>query len=154
SYGQEYMAILHAALINFSHSDGGAAEFSRWFEQRLAEHLSIDDLEGAGLYLRVLEALLDTEGPLLTTGFEAHYLAALPQFAALRFAALPEADRERLSREANANGLLLRPFLYPGYQAGGERRRAVVLSNMGAGSYRELAPCTPAQRLALMQRYV
>lgn len=154
SYGQEYMAILHAVLINLTHSESDAATLSQWFEQRLAEHSSIGDLEGVALYLRVIDALLDVDGPLLTPGFEAHYLAALPACAATPMAALPEGDRQRLEREAAAHGLLIRPFLYPGYQSGTERHRAVVLVNHGAGTYRELAPCDPLERLALMQRYL
>ncbi|MFO1338085.1 MAG: glycosyltransferase [Burkholderiaceae bacterium] len=153
-YAQEYLAILHAVLINFAHSEGGAAELSAWFEQRLAEHASIGDLDGAALYGRVLDALLDTEGPLLTPGFSAHYRAALPPCQALRMAPLPEADRQRLEREAAGQGLLLRPFLYPGYQPEAARHRAVVLVNHGAGSYRELPPVDAAERLALMQRYL
>lgn len=154
SYGQEYMAILHAVLINLTHSESDATDLSRWFEQRLAEHGSIGDLDGIALYLRVIDALIDIDGPLLTPAFETHYLAALPACAATPMAALPEGDRQRLEREAAANGLLIRPFLYPGYQADAERHRAVVLVNHGAGTYRELKPCDPLQRLALMQRYL
>lgn len=154
SYGQEYMAILHAVLINLTHSEGDAADLSRWFEQRLAEHSSIGDLDGIALYLRVIDALLEADGPLLTPEFEAHYLAALPACGTAPMAALPEADRQRLEREATAQGLLIRPFLYPGYQPGAERHRAVVLVNHGAGTYRELKPVDPLQRLALMQRYL
>ncbi|HEV8689286.1 MAG TPA: hypothetical protein VGQ91_03245, partial [Ideonella sp.] len=154
SYGQEYMAILHAVLINLQHSSSGAAELARWFEQRLVEHSSIGDLDGIALYLRVLQTLLDTDGPVLTPQFEAHYLAALPECNAPRLAPLPEADRQRLEREGRERGVLLRPFLYPGYQPDAERHRSIVLFNAGAGSYRELAPSAPEQRLALMQRYL
>lgn len=154
SHAQEYMAILHAVLINFSHSEGGAAELARWFEHRLAEHASIDDLEGLRLYLRVLEDLQDDDSVLLTPGFHAHYRDALPGFQAARMSALPEADRQRLEREAGEHGVLLRPFLYPGYQPDAANKRAVVLVNHGAGTYRELPPVTPAERLALMRRYL
>ncbi len=154
SYGQEYMAILHAVLINLTHSESDAADLSRWFEQRLAEHGAIGDLDGITLYLRVIDALLDTDGPLLTPTFQTHYLAALPACAATPMATLPEADRQRLERDAATNGLLIRPFLYPGYQADAGRHRAVVLVNPGAGTYRELTPGDPPQRLALMQRYL
>jgi GT2 family glycosyltransferase len=153
SYAQEYMAILHAVLINLAHSEGDAADLARWFEQRLAEHASIDDLEGLGLYLRVIEALLDVDGPLLTPGFEAHYLTALPA-CATPMDALPQGDRQRLEREAAAQGLRIRPFLYPGYEPQPERHRAVVLVNHGAGTYRELQPAEPLARLRLMQRYL
>ncbi len=153
-YAQEYLAILHAVLINFAHSEGGAAELAAWFEQRLAEHASIGDLDGVALYLRVLDAVLDTEGPLLTPGFVAHYRATLPPCQALRMAPLPEADRQRLEREAAGQGVLLRPFLYPGYQPGAARHRAVVLVNQAAGTYRELPPADTTERLALMQRYL
>jgi hypothetical protein len=148
------MAILHAVLINFAHSDGDAAGLSRWFEQRLAEHASIGDLDGATLYLRVLEALLDVEGPLLTTHFEEHYARALAPLQAPRFAPLPEADRERIERESGEHGVLLRPFLYPGHQANADSHRAVVLCNAGAGTYRELPPADPLARLQLMQHYL
>jgi hypothetical protein len=154
SYPQEYMAILHAVLINFVHSDGGAAELSRWFEQRLAEHASIGDLDGVTLYLRVLEALLDVDGPLLTTHFEEHYARALPALQAPRLTPLPEADRERIEREVGEHGVLLRPFLYPGYQAKADGHRAVVLCNAGSGTYVELPPADPLARLPLMQRYL
>ncbi|GAA0755085.1 hypothetical protein LRH25_29205 [Ideonella azotifigens] len=154
SYGQEYMAILHAVLINLTHSDGGAAELARWFEQRMVEHGSIDDLAGMQLYLRVLETLLDRESLVLTPQFEQHYLRALPACLAARMSPLPEADRQRLERDAGDSGVLLRPFVYPGYQPDAARHRAVVLVNGGAGSYRELPPVTPAERLALMTRYL
>lgn len=153
SYAQEYMAILHAVLINLTHSEGDAADLARWFERRLAEHASIDDLEGLGLYLRVIEALLDLDGPLLTPGFEAHYLAMLPT-CATPMSALPEGDRQRLEREAASQGLRIRPFLYPGYEPLPERHRTVVLVNHGAGTYRELQPAEPLARLRLMQRYL
>ncbi|HJV71231.1 hypothetical protein [Ideonella sp.] len=154
SYAQEYMAILHAVLINFRHSDSGAAEFARWFEQRLAEHTALDDLEGARLYLQVLEHLQDEPSALLTTDFDAHYRAALPALQAARMSPLPEAERQRLERDAGEHGVLLRPFLYPGYQPDASRYRAVVLVNAGAGTYRELPPVAPADRLWLMRRYL
>lgn len=154
SYGQEYMAILHAVVINLTHSDSGAAELSRWFEQRMSEHGSIDDLEGMTLYLRVLDTLLDADSAVLTPGFERHYLAALPGCNAPRMAALPQAERERMEREAANSGVLMLPFLYPGHQAAASAHRSVVLVNPGAGTYRELAPVDPAERLALMERYV
>lgn len=153
SYGQEYMAVLHAVLINLTHSESDAAELARWFEQRLVEHASIDDLAGIGLYLRVIEALLDVDGPILTPRFEEHYLAALPACAAA-MAPLPESDRQRLEREGPAQGLLVRPFLYPGYQPQADRRGAVVLVNHGAGTCRELPTPEPLTRLRLMQQYL
>lgn len=154
SYGQEYMAILHAVIINLTHSDSGAAELSRWFEQRLAEHGSIDDLEGMALYLRVLESLLDSDSPVLTPGFDRHYLAALPACNAARMTALPQADRERLENEADSHGVLVLPFLYPGHRPTAGNHRSVVLTNTGAGTYRELPPVMPGERLALMHRYL
>lgn len=154
SYGQEYMAILHAVIINLTHSDTGAAELSRWFEQRMAEHGSIDDLEGMALYLRVLEALLDIDSRVLTPEFDQHYLATLPACNAPRMTALPQADRERLENEATGHGVLVLPFLYPGHQPAAGNHRSVVLTNAGAGTYRELPPVLPDERLALMHRYL
>lgn len=153
SHGQEYMAILHAVLINLTHSEGDATDLARWFEQRLAEHASIDDLAGIGLYLRVIEALLDVDGPLLTPRFESHYLATLPH-CSTPMAALPEGDRRRLERDAAAQGVQIRPFLYPGYQPQADRRTTVVLVNHGAGTYRELPAPQPLARLRLMQQYL
>ncbi|MEK8032703.1 hypothetical protein AACH06_17930 [Ideonella sp. DXS29W] len=153
SPGQEYMAILHAVLINLTHSDGDAADLVRWFEQRLVEHASIDDLAGIQLYQRVLDALLDLDGPLLTPGFEQHYLEVLPD-CAMPMAPLPQGDRQRWEREAQQQGWLLRPFLYPGYQPDADRHRATVLVNAGAGTYRELAPIEPRARLQCMQQYL
>ena len=58
----------------------------------------------------------------------------------------------QVNREAEAKGVLLRPFLYPGHRPAAVRHRAVVLANPGAGSYRELPPVDTGERLALMQR--
>lgn len=149
SYPQEYMAILHAVLINFRHSDGGAADLVAWFEQRFAEHAALGDLEGMKLYLGVLDSVLDSQSSLLTPDFAQHYAQRLPALAAIASHKLPQAERQRVEREASAQGALLLPFVYPGFHPATGPRRTVLLCNAGAGSYREVPPCAPAERLAL-----
>lgn len=149
SYPQEYMAILHAVLINLQHSDTGAAELACWFEQRFAEHAALGDLDGMRLYLGIVESLLDSDSCLLSSRFAQHYAQRLPALAALPCSRLPEAERTRVEADARAHGTLLLPFLYPGFHPDAGRYRAVVLHNSSAGSYRELPPCAPLDRLAL-----
>lgn len=149
SYPQEYMAVLHAVLINMQHSDSGAAELASWFEQRFAEHAALGDLAGMRLYLGVLDTVLDTNSAVLTPAFASHYAQRLPALAAIPASRLPDAERERIERDAREHGTLVLPFLYPGFHPDAGRHRAVVLCNQGAGTYRELAPCPPLERLGL-----
>lgn len=149
SYPQEYMAILHAVIINLRHSDSGATELASWFEQRFAEHAALGDLAGMRLYLGILDTLLDSDSAVLTPGFASHYAQRLPALAAIPSSRLPDAERERIERDARESGTLVLPFLYPGFHADAGRHRAVVLCNPGAGTYRELPPCAPLERLAL-----
>ncbi|MFZ5551274.1 MAG: glycosyltransferase family 2 protein [Pseudomonadota bacterium] len=148
---QEYMAILHAVLTNLHYAANPAEDYVRFFEQRLVEHASIDDLHGLALYIQVLQDLLDEGSRLLAGDFEQHYLQQLPRWAHPAQQALGEADRLRLVAERGATGdRRLLPFAYPGYHPHGQgEAREVWLHVASAHSAWPVAPAPAALRLAL-----
>jgi GT2 family glycosyltransferase len=153
-YGQEYMAILHGAIINLGHSDNEASHFLDFFERRLVEHASLGDLEGIALYQRVLDDLLDSDTRLFTESFEQHYRDTLPRLGA-PMAAVTDAELQRLRAEAGAGRLRLVPYLYPGLAP--LRMDALgpcLLINEAAQTCRALSPSCSAQRLAATQHFV
>lgn len=153
SYGQEYMAILHGIIINFSYGEHDASFYTRFFEERMHEHASIDDAVGLQLYRDILLELLNPESEVLTPHFQRHYLSKLKALSATRMTRLPDADREVLEQRARESKTLLLPFVYPGYQAQLRKYRNVVLINHPLRSYREVPPMALADKLQLMQDY-
>jgi GT2 family glycosyltransferase len=151
---QEYMAILHAVLTNLRYAGNPADDYLRFFEQRLAEHAAIDDLDGLALYLQVLLDLLDVDSVLLTEGFEQHYLQQLPRWAHPAQQPLAEAERLRLLNERGPAGeRLLLPFAYPGYHPPSPGQgREVWLQVPSASSARRIDAVMPGERLALQSR--
>jgi hypothetical protein len=154
SYGQEYMAILHGILINFTYSDQGVDFYARYFEERFHEHASINDLAGLKLYHAILQEILDPESLVLTPRFQRHYMALLKEWGAVRMLKIPDADREAFERNARENKVLLVPFVYPGYHKDAPKFRSVVVINHSAKAYRELPPCTAAEKGALGKDYM
>jgi GT2 family glycosyltransferase len=153
SYGQEYMAILHGIIINFSYGEHDASFYTRFFEERMHEHASIDDAVGLQLYRDILLELLDPTSDVLTPQFQRHYLSKLKALGATRMTRLPDADREVLEQRARESKTLLLPFVYPGYQAQLRKFRNVVLINHPLRSYREVPPMALVDKLTLMQEY-
>lgn len=151
SPAQEYMAILHAVLINLRYSSNPADDYLRFFEQRMAEHAALADHDGLRLYLAVLEALLAPDSPVLGAGFEQHYLQTLPRWAAMAGNALGDAQRSRLSR-GQAKDTLLLPFAYPGYHPRiTAAPREVWLQVPSTGTARLVMQAPALERLALQQ---
>jgi GT2 family glycosyltransferase len=153
SYGQEYMAILHGIIINFSYSEHGADFYVRFFEERMHEHASIDDGVGLGLYLDILTELLDPKSQVLTHEFQHHYLPRLKALGAAKFTRIPDADRENFERRAREEKTLIVPFVYPGFHQV-RRFRNVVLVNHSLRSYREITPLPMAQKVKLLSDYM
>lgn len=154
SYGQEYMAIMHGVIINLSYSDSEADFYVRFFEDRMHEHASIDDLAGLDVYRRILCELVDPQSKVLTQEFQSHYLPVLKQLGAVKMMKIPAAEREELERKAAEAGTLLLPFVYPGYHKPVGENRSVVVVNHGARTYREIPAVKPAQRTAALREYV
>lgn len=150
SYGQEYMAILHGIIINLSYSSGGADFYTRFFEERLYEHASLDDLVGMRLYRDVLAELLNPQSQVLTPEFQHHYLAKLKELGGAKFMKIPERDRDHFEQRARESKTLLVPFVYPGYQKDTRKARNVVLINHSAKAYRELPAVDLKEKSALM----
>lgn len=148
-YAQEYMAILHGAVINLVYSANGADEFLGFFEARLREHAALGDLAGLALYRQVVEDLLDPDLPLLEGGFERHYQARLPAVGA-PMPVLPAPELERLRARAREGQLRLLPWLYPGPVTAGDER-PTVLWQEEAGRARALPEVSASERLQALQ---
>lgn len=146
SYGQEYMAILHGIIINLTYSDSDVNFYARFFEERLYEHASLNDLTGLGLYKDVLAELLNPDSLVLTDNFQQHYLPKLKQLGSAKFMKIPEHNRDAFEHRAREAKTLLVPFVYPGYQKDASKARNVVLINHSANAYRELPPVSAAER--------
>jgi hypothetical protein len=153
SYGQEYMAILHGVIINLSYSSSGAEFYTRFFEERLYEHASLDDLVGMRLYRDVLAELLNPQSQVLTAEFQHHYLAKLKELGSVKFMKIPERDRDHFEERARENKTLLVPFVYPGYQKEARKARNVVLINHSAKAYRELPAVDLTEKASLTAEF-
>jgi hypothetical protein len=153
SPAQEYMAVLHGVLTNLRHADNPAEDYARFFEQRVAEHAAIDDLQGMALYLQVLLDLLDENSALLTPGFARHYLDTLPRWAPPPQVPLAEAERLRLTAShLGAGDITVLPFAHPGHHPRVPgRARQVWLRLPGAETAWAVPPASLEQRLALQQ---
>lgn len=154
SYGQEYMAILHGVIINLTYGEHGADFYTRFFEERLYEHASINDLVGMKLYRDIVAELVDPESQVLTNGFQSHYLARLKQLGAIRSMRLPNPDIAAFERRARESNVLVVPFVYPGYQKDISRYRSIVVINHSARTFREIPASSFAEKAALNQEFV
>ncbi|WP_157991580.1 glycosyltransferase family 2 protein [Caldimonas tepidiphila] len=153
SYGQEYMAILHGVIINLTYSDSDVDFYVRFFEERMHEHLSIDDLSGLDVYKRVLAELLDPQSKVLTENFQSHYIPVLKELGAIKAIKIPDVDKDALERRAAETGALIVPFVYPGYHKHTGTSRSIVVVNHGARSYREIQAPKPGMRTAVLCEY-
>jgi GT2 family glycosyltransferase len=154
SYGQEYMAIMHGVIINLTYGEYGADFYIRFFEERMHEHASIDDLAGIQLYKDILTELLNPESVVLTADFQQHYLQKLKQLGSIKFMKIPEANRELFERRVHEEKGLLISFVHPGYQKEAKKHLNVVVVNHGAHAYRELPPCTIKEKTTLCSEYL
>jgi hypothetical protein len=153
SHGQEYMAILHGVIINLTYGDYGAEYYRRFFEGRMFEHGSIDDVVGMRLYKDILDALVDPDSAVLTTKFQNHYLEMLKRFAKVKWMKLPESDREKFERLAQDNRSLLVPFVYPGFNKDVGRYKNVILQNPSTRTFRELPACPVEEKAAILTEF-
>ncbi len=154
SYGQEYMAILHGVIINLTYSSHDAGYYVRFFEERLYEHASIEDAVGISLYQDILAQLTDRQSKVLTEEFHQHYADKLKAFGAIKMVTIQDAERAAFERQAKENGVLLVPFIYPGYQKDAPKYRSVVVFNQPAKCYRQVTPVPAAQKMQLIKDYL
>ncbi len=154
SHAHEYMAILHAVLINLRHAADDAASHARFFEERLYAHAAIGDVAGLSVYLQVLLTLTDTTSAVLTPGFAAHYNEVLPRLNAAVPPAqrLSAAERERREKQAREAGQRVLPFLHTGYHR--PAATTVLLVNASRGEAHEIGPTPFAAKAELMRRYI
>lgn len=154
SHAHEYMAILHAVLINLRHAADDAASHTRFFEERLYEHAAIGDVAGLAVYLQVLLSLTETSSAVLTPGFAAHYQEVLPRLNAAVPPAqrLGSAERERREKRAREAGQRVLPFLHAGYHR--PAAATVLLVNASRGEAYEIGAAPFAAKAELMRRYV
>jgi hypothetical protein len=154
SHAHEYMAILHAVLINLQHAADDAASHARFFEERLYEHAAIGDVAGLSVYLQVLLTLVDADSAVLTPKFAVHYADTLPRLNAAVPPAqrLNRAERERIEKQAREAGKRVLPFLHAGYHR--PAAAAVLLVNPSRGEAHEIGPTPFAAKAELMRRYV
>jgi GT2 family glycosyltransferase len=153
SYGQEYMAILHGVIINLTYSEHGADFYTRYFEERLFEHASIDDSFGIKLYREILVELINPKSAILTAEFQSHYLAKLKDFSSIKVTKISEVDRVFFEQKAIEKNFLLLPFVYPGYQNEAKNFRSVVLINHSDRAYREIQPLKPVEKALQLREY-
>jgi|GEM_PF-1899639 len=154
SYGQEYMAILHGCIINFTYSEQGADYYCRYFEERFLEHSSINDVTGMSLYLAILTELVAPDSPVLSPHFQDHYLVKLKELGSVKMQRIPNADRERFEQEARANDTLLVPFVYPGYHKKSNKFKNIVVINHSMKAYRNLPACTISEKATIGMKYM
>ncbi len=154
NHAQEYMAILHACIINLSYSDNSAEAYVAFFEERLYEHAAIGDGAGLAVYLEVLEQLISPQSPVLTYQFAAHYIDIIERFGHTEMARLPGAERERLEERTRESGGQVLPFLHAGYQRPRRGDAPVMLVNASRGEYRELKPSAFSAKSETMRRFV
>jgi hypothetical protein len=154
SHAHEYMAILHAVLINLRYADDDAAGHARFFEERLYEHAAIGDVAGLSVYLQVLLTLIDTGSAVLTPGFASHYHEMLPRLNAAVPPAqrLSPAERERRENRSRESGHRVLPFLHAGYHR--PAAATVLLVNPSRGEAYEIGPTPFAAKAELMRRYI
>lgn len=151
SLPQEYMAILHGIIINLGYSTQGPEYYERFFEQRLAEHLSVNDLEGAGIYLTILEDLTAEDSPVLTLDFQAHYLGRLKRLASRGWTVLLPAQVAVFEQAIRERHGLIVEFVYPGFHGRADKSSRIVQRNTLARAYREV-PAVPAVAKAELVR--
>jgi GT2 family glycosyltransferase len=153
SLPQEYMAILHGIIINLGYSTQGPEYYERFFEQRLAEHLSVNDLEGVRIYLTILEDLTAEDSPVLTLDFQAHYLDRLKRLASRGWTALTPGQVPAFERAIRDRDGLIVEFVYPGYHGQADRASRIVLHNTLARAYREVPAVAAAAKAELLRDY-
>ena len=155
SYAQEYMAILHGIIINMAYSENDAGDFIRFFEQRIAEHSSIDDLVGLAIYHAVLRDLLDVESSILTTNFQRHYLARLKEFGAHDWIKTTESVFGAYEHKLRTSGHPIVNFLYPGYNPNLRTQpNSIVLKQPSAYAFREIPPSDAKDKLEVIQEFM
>jgi hypothetical protein len=153
SLPQEYMAILHGIIINLGYSTQGPEYYERFFEQRLAEHLSVNDLEGVRIYLTILEDLTAEDSPVLTLDFQAHYLDRLKRLASRGWTVLTPNQVPAFERAIRDRHGLLVEFVYPGYHEHADQALRIVQRNMLARAYREVPAITAEAKAELLREY-
>lgn len=134
SYGQEYMAILHGIIINFSYGELNPASYLKFFNDRFHSHGGIRDGVGLRVYAEVLKSLVAPEA-ILALGFEHHYFEKLALFKSLdsRFENMDsKIVSEFLSKETSPRRQLY-PFVY--FNPGPDQVSAYVLHNHHQGTY-------------------
>lgn len=154
SHAQEYMAILHAAIVNLAYSDNDAQDYLAFFEDRFHAHAALGDLDGLSIYLEVLRQLIDADSAVLTPHFAPHYLEAIRRFSAIAVQKLPAAERTRLEERVRAAGGRVLPFLHAEPQRPPADGAPVLLVNDSRGEVHEIRPPPPAARLAAMRDYL
>lgn len=153
SYWQEYMAILHAIIINFSYGDLGKDYYYQFFESRYNEHLAIDDLPAIDLYKGIIDSLSDPESPVLTKEFQDHYLDKMREFKKVKMFKLPEAQKQKFEEQARLNQNVFVPFVYPGNQTVDPVDRKVIIFNPTDHSYRVVEGVKSEDKIASSQAY-
>ena len=153
SLPQEYMAILHGIIINLGYSTQGPEYYARFFEQRLAEHLSVNDLEGVRIYLTILDDLTAEDSPVLTLDFQAHYLDRLKRLASRGWTVLTPAQVPAFERAIRDRHGLIVEFVYPGYHGQADRASRIVQRNTLARAYREVPAITAEAKADLLRDY-
>ena len=154
SYAQEYMAIMHGIIINLTYGEHEADFYIRFFEGRLHEHASIDDLVGLSVYRDILGELVNPASPVLSLDFQTHYLRKLKEFGSVKMLRIPEADRLAFEKRAKKKDVLLVPFVYPGYRKDAREYRSIVVFNQSAKAYREIEPAPAREKAALFKSYL
>lgn len=137
SYGQEYMAILHAVIINLTYSDNASDFYFRFFEERLHEHSALNDINGVTIYSDVLKELTRAEPEALSLDFESHYIEKISYYNKIKFIQIPESERNQYEESLRHKDILLVPFLYPGYKKPSKEQK-VIAFNPSSKSYREI----------------
>lgn len=153
SYGQEYMAILHGIIINFTHSSQPAEFYRRFFEERLYEHASIDDEVGINLYKSILSEIVNPDSSVLSHNFEKHYIEKLKEFSSVKMVRIQENERVSFEQQAKERNFLIVPFVHPGYQKDASKYDNVVVFNQATRSYRELPVIAPGEKTLVLKGY-
>lgn len=155
SYGQEYMAIMHGIIINMAYSNEPVESYVNFLQERLFEHISIDDEAGLSVYSTLLKDIIDLQSPILTNHFQKHYIARLKMFAEIKMIELSHSDYSEFEKTAKANKMLLIPFVHPGYYHNvGKNFNGIVVLNQSLHSYREVPHLTAAKKNQLIENYV
>jgi GT2 family glycosyltransferase len=155
SYAQEYMAILHGIIINMAYSENDSKDFISYFEQRVIEHSSINDMIGMNLYHTILRDLLDANSPILTTNFQNHYLSRIKQFGSIEWIKTTKSNFGAYEHKLRSCGHPIFHFLYPGYHRYiGSKPNSIILKQPSAYAFREIPPVDEKDKIEAIQSFM